>query len=99
MTTRTAVTGDRIHPGGEYHALPDPVSDRMFSVLMALAAEVWTVRDRLRIAETTLAEHGIAVEQHFADARKDESELAAMASDRDAFVARLLRPLTPSDTR
>lgn len=96
MTTRLATTGDRIHPGGEYHALPDPVSDRIFSVVMSLAAEVWTLRDRLRIAEATLAEHGIVVEHGFESGRQDEARLAAMALDRDAFVERLLGPLTPA---
>ena len=96
MATKTGVPGDRIHPGGEYHALPDPVSDRIFSAVLALAAEVWTVRDRLRLAEAALAQHGIVVEDHFIAARGDVDEVAAMAADRDEFVARLLRPLMPS---
>lgn len=84
--------GDRV-VDGEYRALPDPVSDRIFDVLMCLAAEVWTVRDRLRLAETALAEHGIDIGAAIDGVRDRPAALAAMTAERDVFIARLLRPL------
>ena len=99
MNAPTAEPGDRVHPGGQYHALPDAVNDGIFSVLMALSAEVWTIRDRLRIAEAALADHGIDVEQSFESTRDDDAHLAAMAADRDAFVERLLGRLIPAPSR
>ncbi len=95
----TAVRGDELRgdtvTDGIYHALPDPVTDRVFAVLTAVVAEVWTVRDRLRIAEATLAEHDIAVEAAYAARRDTDAELAVLRADRDAFVARVFGALTP----
>ena len=95
MTT-TGTPGDRIHPDGSYHALPDPVTDRLFTVIMSVAAEVWTLRDRQRLLEGALREHGVDVERYFDDHRADADDLADMRADRDEFVARLLTALTPT---
>jgi hypothetical protein len=86
-------TGDQVI-GDEYLALPDPVSERLFGLIMALTAEVWTLRDRLRLAEGALAEQGIELAELIDDRRDREDELAAMRADRDAFVARVLRPVS-----
>jgi hypothetical protein len=80
---------------GVYRALPDAAVDRVFSVLTALVAEVWTVRDRLRLAEVALAEHGIDVEAVFTARRDTDEEQALMRVDRDAFVERVFRAVTP----
>ena len=78
----------------EYRALPDPVVDRMFEVVMCLAAEVWTVRDRLRLAEAAVASHcGIDLSAAVDASREQGESLAGMREDRDAFIARILRPL------
>jgi hypothetical protein len=92
LATSGPAVGDRV-VDGEYRALPDPVSDRIFDVLMCLAAEVWTVRDRLRLAEAALAEHGIDLAAAIDAVRDQPDALAAMTTERDAFVARILRPL------
>lgn len=84
--------GDRI-VGDDYLALPDPVAERTFEVLMCLAAEVWTLRDRLRVAEDVLAANGIAVDAALAAQEDDVASLQEMREDRDAFVSRVLRPL------
>jgi len=52
----------------------DPAMDRVFGVVMELAEEVYTLRQRLRTLEGGVAEPGTA--------------------DRDAFIARILLPLT-----
>lgn len=91
--TATQVPGDRV-VDGQYLALPDPISERLFGMIMALTAEVWTVRDRLRLAEDALAEQGITLDQ-LIEARRDLPEqLEAMRADRDRFVARVLRPVS-----
>jgi hypothetical protein len=97
MTTQTSTPGDRVHPDGTYYALPDPVADRIFAVVMALATEVWTLRDRMRLLEAALTEAEVDVDGYFQQHRDEEATLAEMTRDRDAFVARLLRVLTPAD--
>ena len=97
MTTQTSPPGDRVHPDGTYYALPDPVADRIFAVVMALATEVWTLRDRMRLLEAALTEAEVDVDGYFQQHRDEEATLAEMTRDRDAFVARLLRVLTPAD--
>lgn len=52
----------------------DPALDRVFGVVMDLAEEVYTLRQRVRALEGDAAEEGTA--------------------DRDAFIARILLPLT-----
>lgn len=52
----------------------DPAMDRVFGVVMELAEEVYTLRQRVRALEGAAAGPG--------------------TSDRDAFIARILLPLT-----
>lgn len=86
--------GDRVVEG-VYQALPDPVDDMLLSLVSRLAAEVWTVRDRLRLVETALAQHGIPVEALVEEVRHSEEAIAAMRADRDAFVARVFAVIAP----
>lgn len=84
----TELRGDRVVDGA-YRALPDPVSDRLLSLVLSLAAEVWTTRDRLRLVESALERHGLPVSQLVEGHRDAPEELDAMRRDRDAFVERL----------
>ena len=95
MIEKTATHGDRLHDG-TYHALPDPVADRLFTVLMALAAEVWTVRDRVRLLESVLAAKGIETDALVEGLQGSDESLARMRADRDAFVERVLHSFAPS---
>ena len=61
-------------------------------VTMALATEVYVLRDRLRALETQLAQHG-AVDLGQLNQEAAPEELAQHQADRDAFVAHLLAPL------
>ena len=70
----------------------DPALDRAMGVIMALASEVYVLRDRLRTLEAKLVECG-AVAEGALDAEPAADELAAAAEDRAAFVAHLLEPL------
>lgn len=82
--------GDRV-VDGVYRALPDEVSDRLLAMVTALAAEVWTTRDRLRLVESALDRSGVELDVE--GIRDTPEQLDAMRVDRDAFVARVLGPL------
>ena len=68
---------------------PDPALDRAFGVVMALAQEVWVLRDRVAAMEAQLAERGLL------DISKldEEPRGDARAAEREAFVASLLQNL------
>ena len=68
---------------------PDPALDRAFGVVMALAQEVWVLRDRLAGIEAQLAERGVL------DLGKLSQEPGAdeHVAEREAFVAHLMQNL------
>ena len=67
----------------------DPALDRAFGVVMALATEVYVLRDRLRALERELDEKGL-IERAALDAEPGEPERLAVAEDRNAFVEGLM---------
>jgi hypothetical protein len=67
----------------------DPALDRAFGVVMALATEVYVLRDRVRALEGALAKSG-AIDAGALSAEPGPEEMAANAADRDAFVAHLM---------
>ena len=68
---------------------PDPALDRAFGVVMALAQEVWVLKDRVAALEAQLAARGAV------DVAKLNQEPASdeRAAERDAFVQHLLQNL------
>jgi hypothetical protein len=78
--------------GPEQTFFADPALDRALGVIMALASEVYVLRDRLRALEGELVARGI-VPNAALDAEPTPEALAAAAADRAAFVAHLLEPL------
>lgn len=86
----TTARGDVVIDG-IYRALPDEVSDRLLALVTALAAEVWTTRDRLRLVESALARSGVELDVD--GLRNTPEQLDTMRADRDAFVARVLGPV------
>lgn len=68
---------------------PDPALDRAFGVVMALAQEVWVLRDRVAAIEAQLAERGVLQLEQL----NQEPAGDARAAERDAFVAHLLQSL------
>ena len=70
----------------------DPALDRALGVIMALASEVYVLRDRLRALEAELAARGV-LPKGTLDTEPSPAALAADAADRAAFVAHLLEPL------
>jgi hypothetical protein len=76
-------------PRAEQTFFEDPAIDRVLGVAMALASEVYVLRDRLRALEARLSEAGV-VAAGALDAEPSPDELALSAADREAFVAHLM---------
>ena len=68
---------------------PDPALDRAFGVVMALAQEVWVLKDRVAALEAQLAARGAL------DVAKlnEEPESDERAAQREAFVQHLMQHL------
>ena len=79
-------------PAAEQVFFNDPAIDRLMGVTMALATEVYVLRDRLRALENSLVQQG-AVDAKALETEISPAELAQPHADRDAFVAHLLSPL------
>ena len=68
---------------------PDPDLDRAFAVVMALAQEVWVLKDRVAALEAQLAARGsLDVAQLNEEPASDER-----AAEREAFVQNLMQQL------
>lgn len=79
-------------PQPEQIFFQDPALDRAMGVVMALATEVWVMRDRLAAIERQLAARG-ALDLAALAQEPSPEEAAERATDRDAFVAHLLENL------
>ena len=68
---------------------PDPALDRAFGVVMALAQEVWVLKDRVAALEAQLAERGgLDIAKLNAEPVTDER-----AAEREEFVRHLMQNL------
>jgi hypothetical protein len=67
---------------------PDPALDRAFGVVMALAQEVWVLRDRMAAMEAQLAERGVLQVE-----KLNEEPAGDPRAEREAFVAHLMQNL------
>ncbi len=76
-------------PGAEQNFFEDEALDRAFGVVMALASEVYVLRDRVHALESLLTEGGV-IDDGALDAEPGAAELAERGADRDAFVAHLM---------
>ena len=81
-----------VERGPEQAFFADPALDRAMGVIMALATEIYVLRDRLRALEAELTARGI-VPKDALGAEPSPEVVAASAADRAAFVAHLLEPL------
>ena len=88
--TRTG--GESLEARPEQTFFSDPALDRAFGVVMALATEVYVLRDRLAALEAQLAARGM-LDRTALEAEPSAEELAARAADRDAFVTHLMHHL------
>ena len=80
-----------------YHAFADPVHDRLLGIILALGAEVWTLRDRLGLLESALTRQGLDVSALIEELALDPERAPSMVSDRDAFLARFLRAISADE--
>ena len=85
--------------GRPYHAFEDPVLDRLLGIILALGAEVWSLRDRLGLLESALKRDGTDVSGLIEELAADPARESSMIADRDAFLARFLRAVSADETR
>ncbi len=71
----------------------DPVIDSMLRILIALAAEVYVLRDRQRALEELLQARGLI--HHEEVERSTPEKMETWRRDRDAFMARLFETIKP----
>jgi hypothetical protein len=83
---------EQFRPRPEQTFFADPALDRALGIVMALATEVYVLRDRLFALERQLAGSGALDPARLAAAPSPE-EAAAAQADRDAFVAHLMAPI------
>lgn len=82
-----------VGPDAEQTFFTDPALDRLAGMVLALAAEVHVLRDRLALAEAALAERGV-LDPARLDAAVPEGALEArLAAERAAFVRHLFEGL------
>lgn len=68
--------------------LGNPVMDNMMTSMIALGAEVWSNRRRMRIIEKLLEEHGSVTNEMIEAYAPSDEEQAAELAERDAFIER-----------
>ena len=76
-------------PRAEQNFFEDEALDRAFGVVMALASEVYVLRDRVHALESLLTESGV-IGDGALDGEPSPAEIAERTDDRDAFVAHLM---------
>jgi hypothetical protein len=79
----------------EQQFFDDPALDRAFGVVIALATEVYVLRDRQRAIEKTLANQG-TIDLDSLNAEPSDEERATNKLDRDEFVQHLMESLMGS---
>ena len=80
-------------PRPEQGFFKDPAIDRTLGFAMALAGEVWVLRDRVRVLERLLAEKGVLAPGALDAPTVTPESASADAADRDEFVRHLMQNL------
>jgi hypothetical protein len=71
----------------------DPAVDTLMGVVMALAAEVYVLKDRVRVMEQLLAERDVLSGEQIESFAPTPEQEERFRRDRDQFFERLLRPI------
>jgi hypothetical protein len=71
----------------------DPAMDKMMGMIMALAAEVYILRDRNRALEDRLVSAGLMQAGALDEYKPDPERSKQVGAERDAFIARIMQPL------
>ena len=72
----------------------DAAVDRVVGVVLELAGEVYVLRDRLHRIERLLEEKGCLDRADLETMTLEAADREAQLADRDAFIARVLAPMT-----
>lgn len=92
MNSPDPKAAQQFEPRPEQTFFADPALDRALGIVMALATEVYVLRDRLFAVERQLVETG-ALDPVRLVAAPTAEESASAQADRDAFVAHLMTPV------
>lgn len=77
----------------EQQFFSDPALDKMMGMIMALAAEVYILRDRNRALEDMLSKSGLLQAGALDTYKPDAANSQQITAERDAFIARIMQPL------
>ena len=78
--------------------LGSPMMDNMMTAMTAIAAELWTVKRRLKVHESLLEKHGSITAAMIEQYAPTEEEQKQWLAERDSFARLVYDPfLRPSD--
>jgi hypothetical protein len=72
----------------------NPVIDSLMTMCLELGAALWVVKDRLRVVEALLSEHGLATREQIDAYQTPPEEEAALKAARAEFIERIYGRLT-----
>jgi hypothetical protein len=76
-------------PAPEPAFFDNPAIDNLIAVTLELGAEVWVLRERLRVMEQMLTQHGKVTTEMIEQHQPSDDELARSKAARDEFVNRV----------
>lgn len=76
-------------------ALQPAQLDDVANTLLVLARELWVVKDRQRVLEALLAEHGVLVPGAVADHQPGPALAAELLAERTRYTGALMEALCP----
>ena len=80
---------------GQAQALAPHQIDDVANALLVLARELWVVKDRQRVLEALLAEHGIIAPGVIADHQPGPALTTELATERTRYTQALMTALCP----
>ena len=72
--------------GAKPSYMPSPIMDDLLTITLELGAELWVVKERVRILEGALEKAGIDARKAIEEYAPDEAERQEVIRLRDAFV-------------
>jgi hypothetical protein len=75
---------------------PSAGADETVSILLELAAEIWTVKERLYVVEKAAADAGLDLSERVESWRPSEAESAELDAQRQRMLKTLFRSLDAS---
>lgn len=79
--------------GKRPHVFEDPINDHLVAMILELASELWTVKDRQAALEAYMVQqHGMTAET-LETLTLPDSDQATLSAERAAFIRRIFRTL------